>query len=81
MTEMLSPNNDPRLRRSFAKIPSILEIPNLIDIQKQSFERFLQLRVEQEKRENVGLQAVFNSVFPIKDFNDTASLEFVGYTL
>ncbi len=78
---MLSPDNDPRLRRSFAKIPSILEIPNLIDIQKQSFERFLQLRVEQEKRENVGLQAVFNSVFPIKDFNDTASLEFVGYTL
>jgi DNA-directed RNA polymerase subunit beta len=78
---MLSPNNDPRFRRSFSKIPSILEIPNLIDIQKQSFERFLQLRVEQEKRENVGLQAVFNSVFPIKDFNDTASLEFVGYTL
>ena len=43
--------------------------------------RFLQANVEMEKRENVGLQAVFNSVFPIKDFNDTASLEFVGYTL
>ena len=81
MNEILSPESGARLRRSFAKIPSILEIPNLIDIQKQSFERFLQLHVEPEKRESVGLQAVFNSVFPIKDFNDTASLEFVGYTL
>jgi DNA-directed RNA polymerase subunit beta len=73
--------NAPRIRKSYSKIPSILEIPNLIDIQKQSFERFLQTNVEPEKRESVGLQSVFNSVFPIKDFNDTASLEFVGYTL
>ncbi|MDJ0853039.1 MAG: DNA-directed RNA polymerase subunit beta [Myxococcota bacterium] len=70
-----------RVRKDFSKIPSILEIPNLIEIQKQTFERFLQANVEPEKRENVGLQAVFNSVFPIKDFNDSASLEFVGYTL
>jgi DNA-directed RNA polymerase subunit beta len=70
-----------RVRKDFSKIPSILEIPDLIEIQKQTFERFLQTHVEPEKRENVGLQAVFNSVFPIKDFNDTASLEFVGYTL
>ena len=71
----------PRVRKDFSKIPSVLEIPNLIDIQRQTFERFLQASVEQEKRENIGLQAVFNSIFPIKDFNDTASLEFVGYTL
>ncbi|MCH2174021.1 DNA-directed RNA polymerase subunit beta [Myxococcota bacterium] len=71
----------PRIRKSFAKIPRIVEIPNLIEIQNQTFERFLQAEVEPEKRENTGLQAVFNSVFPIKDFNDTASLEFVGYTL
>jgi len=70
-----------RVRKDFSKIPSILEIPDLIEIQRQTFDRFLQLNVEQEKRENVGLQAVFNSVFPIKDFNDSASLEFVGYTL
>jgi DNA-directed RNA polymerase subunit beta len=70
-----------RVRKNFSKIPSILEIPNLIEIQKQTFDRFLQIDVEPEKRENVGLQAVFNSVFPIKDFNDSASLEFVGYTL
>ncbi|MBW2290403.1 MAG: hypothetical protein JRG90_21640, partial [Deltaproteobacteria bacterium] len=70
-----------RVRKDFSKIPSVLDIPNLIEIQKQTFERFLQTNIEAEKRENVGLQAVFNSVFPIKDFNDTASLEFVGYTL
>jgi DNA-directed RNA polymerase subunit beta len=73
--------NAPRVRKNFSKIPAILEIPNLIEIQKQSFERFLQTQIEPEKRENTGLQAVFNSIFPIKDFNDTASLEFVGYVL
>jgi len=81
MSEILFSENAPRVRKDFSKIPRILEIPNLIEIQKESFERFLQTRIEPEKRENVGLQAVFNSVFPIKDFNDTASLEFVGYTL
>ena len=81
MSEILFSENAPRVRKDFSKIPRILEIPNLIEIQKESFERFLQTRIELEKRENTGLQAVFNSVFPIKDFNDTASLEFVGYTL
>ena len=71
----------PRVRKDFSKIPRILDIPNLIEIQKESFERFLQTRIEPEKREPVGLQAVFQSVFPIRDFNDTASLEFVGYVL
>jgi DNA-directed RNA polymerase subunit beta len=81
----VSPNiaseNALRIRKDFSRIPSILEIPNLIEIQKHTFDRFLQASVEAEKRENLGLQAVFNSVFPIKDFNDSASLEFVGYTL
>ena len=81
MTETFFSENAPRVRKDFSKVPPILEIPNLIEIQKQSFERFLQTHVELEKRENTGLQAVFNSVFPIKDFNDTASLEFVGYVL
>ena len=81
MTEIFFSENAPRIRKDFSKVPPILEIPNLIEIQKQSFERFLQTHVELEKRENIGLQAVFNSVFPIKDFNDTASLEFVGYVL
>jgi len=81
VTETFFSENAPRVRKDFSKVPPILEIPNLIEIQKQSFERFLQTHVELEKRENTGLQAVFNSVFPIKDFNDTASLEFVGYVL
>src|SRR5512144_2026232 len=81
MSEILFSENAPRVRKDFSKIPRILEIPNLIEIQKQTFERFLQTHLEPEKRENSGLQAVFNSVFPIKDFNDSASLEFVGYTL
>jgi DNA-directed RNA polymerase subunit beta len=68
----------PRVRKSFSSIPRIIDIPNLLEIQKLSFERFLQTGIPMEKRERVGLQAVFNSVFPIRDFNDTASLEFVG---
>src|SRR5262245_40959042 len=70
-----------RLRRDFSKIDRVIDIPNLIDIQNRSFDRFLQADVDPQKRENVGLQAVFNSVFPIRDFNETASLEFVAYTL
>ena len=71
----------PRVRKDFSKIPRVIDIPNLLEIQKESFERFLQTDVPMEKREGTGLQAVFNSVFPIKDVNDTSSLEFVGYTL
>ena len=81
MNQTAFSENLPRVRKDYSKIPGILEIPNLIEIQKQTFERFLQTNIDPEKRENVGLQAVFNSVFPIKDFNDSASLEFVAYTL
>jgi DNA-directed RNA polymerase subunit beta len=70
-----------RVRKDFSKIAGVIEIPNLIDIQNRSFDRFLQADVDPQKRENVGLQAVFNSVFPIRDFNKTASLEFVLYVL
>src|SRR5271169_511356 len=70
-----------RLRRSFGKIKKIIEIPNLIEIQKRSYEEFLQADVRSDEREDKGLQSVFKSVFPIKDFNETASLEYVSYTL
>ncbi len=70
-----------RLRRSFGQIKKIIDIPNLIEIQKRSYEEFLQAEVPAEQREERGLQAVFKSVFPIKDFNETASLEFVSYEL
>ena len=68
-----------RVRRDFGKIASIVEIPNLIEIQRNSYEAFLQKDYSPEHREDMGLQAVFKSVFPISDYNENASLEFVGY--
>jgi DNA-directed RNA polymerase subunit beta len=80
---MASPviQNNFRARKTFAKIAKIIDIPNLIDIQKQSYEKFLQKDIALDKREDLGLQGVFKSVFPIKDFSETSSLEFVSYTL
>jgi DNA-directed RNA polymerase subunit beta len=68
-----------RTRKDFGKIPSIVKIPNLIEIQRQSYEQFLQKDVAPERREDVGLQAVFKSVFPIADYNGNAELEFDSY--
>ncbi len=70
-----------RTRKSFSKIKRVTDIPNLIEIQKRSYDTFLQADVPEHERKDVGLQAVFKSVFPIKDFNETASLEFVSYKL
>ncbi len=74
-------NTVKRVRKSFAKITSPIETPNLVDIQKKSFEQFLQATVGAEKRDPTGLQGVFNSIFPIHDFNNTCSLEFEGYAV
>src|SRR5258705_2229748 len=73
--------NNFRIRKNFAKIQKIIDIPNLIDIQKHSHDKFLQADKGPEQREDTGLQGVFKSVFPIKDFNETSSLEFVSYHL
>src|SRR6187399_576566 len=73
--------NNFRVRKSFAKLPKVIDIPNLIDIQKRSYDKFLQTDIAHEQREDVGLQGVFKSVFPIKDFSETSSLEFVSYNL
>src|SRR5438132_992639 len=70
-----------RFRRSFGRIKKIIDLPYLIEIQKNSYDQFLQREVPQDQRQNFGLQEVFKSVFPIKDFNETASLEFVSYSL
>ncbi|MCX8118325.1 MAG: DNA-directed RNA polymerase subunit beta [Desulfobacterota bacterium] len=70
-----------RYRKNFSKIKEVLEISNLIEVQKKSYEKFLQAHVDPEQREPVGLQGVFKTVFPIKDFYETASLEFVSYRL
>ncbi len=70
-----------RKRLDFGKVPQFLEVPNLVEIQKGSFEKFLQRDVPMDKREETGLQAAFLSVFPILDYNETASIEFWGYML
>src|SRR5438876_791522 len=68
-----------RSRKDFGKIPSIVEIPNLIEVQKRSYETFLQQDALSDRREDIGLQAVFKSVFPIADYNDNALLEFDSF--
>ncbi|UCF35346.1 MAG: DNA-directed RNA polymerase subunit beta [Acidobacteriota bacterium] len=70
-----------RERVDFAKIKSIFPIPDLLEVQKGSYRRFLQLELETADREDIGLQAVLNSVFPITDFRGTCSLEFVEYSV
>jgi len=68
-------------RKSFGRIRRILDIPNLIDIQTDSYRKFLQETIDSDKRENTGLQAAFRSVFPISDFSGKCSLEFVSYRI
>jgi len=70
-----------RLRKNYGKADAVVAIPNLIGIQKRSYDHFLQASIDPDERDDIGLQAVFKSVFPIKDFNETSSLEFVYYKL
>jgi DNA-directed RNA polymerase beta subunit len=68
-----------RKRQWFGKVPKFLEVPNLIEIQKISYDKFLQKDIPADKREDSGLQSAFLSVYPILDYNQTASIEFLGY--
>ncbi|MEA2935124.1 MAG: DNA-directed polymerase subunit beta, partial [Variibacter sp.] len=68
-----------RIRKSFGKIYEVTEMPNLIEVQKASYDQFLQIENPQGGRPDEGVQAVFKSVFPIKDFANTAQLDFVSY--
>ncbi|KYO57480.1 DNA-directed RNA polymerase subunit beta [Tistrella mobilis] len=70
-----------RVRKSFGRIPEVTTLPNLIEVQKKSYDQFLQLDADPAQRPDSGLQGVFKSVFPIKDFSDRATLEFVRYEL
>ena len=70
-----------RHRTNLGVIPEVVETPNLIDIQKSSYDKFLQSDVSPEERRDIGLQGVFKSVLPIKDFDGTAELVFVSYYL
>jgi DNA-directed RNA polymerase subunit beta len=70
-----------RDRTNFSKIRTAIQIPNLIEVQKNSYERFLQMNMLPDEREDTGLQAVFNSVFPISDFRGVSTLEFISYSI
>ena len=70
-----------RERKDFSTIRTSLAIPNLIDVQRRSYERFLQMNLLPDEREGRGLQAVFTSIFPFSDFRETCSLDFVKYTI
>jgi DNA-directed RNA polymerase subunit beta len=70
-----------RFRKEFGKFPPLIEIPDLIEVQKDSYDKFLQANHDPRSRTNTGLQGVFKSVFPISDFNNTASLDFESYVL
>src|ERR1700742_1492590 len=79
-----STNNELRAIRSrldFSKIPTSIQIPNLIEVQRRSYERFLQMDKLPQEREDNGLQSVFTSVFPITDFRNVSELEFVDYSI
>ncbi|HMG33394.1 MAG TPA: DNA-directed RNA polymerase subunit beta [Blastocatellia bacterium] len=70
-----------RERYDFSRIKTAIRIPNLIEVQRQSYNRFLQMDLLPAERENIGLQAVFRSVFPISDFRETSQLDFVEYSI
>jgi len=70
-----------RERIEFSKIRTTIPIPNLIEIQKKSYGRFLQMTRLPSERDDAGLQSVFKSVFPISDFRENSSLEFIDYSI
>ena len=70
-----------RIRKNFGRIPEVAPMPNLIDVQRASYEAFLQMTTPHDSRTNTGLQEVFKSVFPIDDFAGRGRLEFVYYEL
>src|SRR5689334_21226617 len=78
---MFKKKNAFRKRFDFSKIPATIKIPNLIEVQKRSYDRFLQMDKLPSEREDGGLQSVFQSVFPITDFRNVSQLEFVDFQI
>ncbi|MCT6823831.1 DNA-directed RNA polymerase subunit beta [Bartonella apis] len=79
MAQTLSFNGRRRVRKVFGKIPEVAKMPNLIEVQKASYDQFLMVDEPEGGRKDEGLQAVFKSVFPITDFSGASMLEFVRY--
>jgi DNA-directed RNA polymerase subunit beta len=74
-------HNRERRRLDFSRIRATIQIPNLIEVQKRSYQRFLQMDLLPSEREDTGLQSVFSSVFPIQDFRGLSQLDFVDYSI
>ena len=70
-----------RIRKDFGKQKPALDVPDLLTLQVESYEKFLQKDVDAGKRKNIGLQAAFNNLFPIESFSKNARLEFISYRL
>ena len=68
-----------RIRKSFGRIPEVVRMPNLIEVQKSSYNQFLQKSIPHEERGEAGMNGVFHSVFPVRDFSDRAVLEYVSF--
>ena len=68
-----------RVRKNFGRLEAAVEMPNLIEVQRTSYEQFLQRDIPRNERTDTGIQEVFKSVFPIKDFSERGTLEFVAY--
>ena len=73
--------NTKKIRKSFGKIPLVTSLPNLVEVQKRSFDSFLQLKIDPEQREDIGLHSIFKSVFPIHDYAERATVDYVSYNL
>ena len=73
--------NSKKIRKSFGKIPLVTSLPNLVEVQKRSFDNFLQLRVSPDKKEDIGLHAIFKSVFPINDYTERATVDYVSFDI
>lgn len=81
MDSLYRPGKEPVKRKDYSSIPHVIGIPNLLDLQVRFYERFLQQDVPPASRARVGLEEVFQSIFPITDFNNKATLEYLGYEL
>jgi len=73
--------NSKKIRKSFGKIPLVTSLPNLVEVQKRSFDNFLQLTVSPDKKKDSGLHAIFKSVFPINDYTERATVDYISFDI
>ena len=79
MAENYSFAEKKRIRKSFEKISSVMSLPDILEVQTNSYKHFLQSAIDKDKRLDQGLENVFKSIFPIEDGNDKSTLEYISY--